>query len=396
MAKPETWGVTSVGFYCPTYSEIITEKAKTARALLGNDIDVSEQSVLGKFIRIDAKDDQRLYQLAEKLYYSRFPNTATGISLDRICTLAGITRKSANYARHIIRVYGTNGHTVSAGMRFKSDNGIIFWCQQTKIIDKMELVNDIVNYYTDVTVESETSGTAGNVTTINSLVEVDPDVTAVEYQSAEVVGKGEETDVDLRERFTKVVQGLGTNSKTSIIAALLKLSYINDAIIIDNNTSEDKTISEDFTISGRSYGVIVHAVNDEHTDEIARIIFSKQPLGILQSGTTSASVYDESETEHSVKFSYARDKSINIAVTCKVSSAFNSDAELRLVLQNAVSNLKIGEDVIYSSFYKHLYSVSDIIEVTELKLNDNTGNIIIAQDEVAKLGTITLTYSEEN
>ena len=61
-----------------------------------------------------------------------------------------------------------------------------------------------------------------------------------------------------------------------------------------------------------------------------------------------------------------------------------------------MSNLKIGEDVIYSSFYKYLYNVSDIIEVTELKLNDNTSNIIVAQDEVAKLGTITLTYSEEN
>ena len=370
MANPESWGVTSSGFYCPTYSEIITEKAKTARKLFGDDIDTGEQTALGKFIRIDAKDDQRLYQLAEQLYYSRFPNTATGISLDRICALAGITRKPASYARHVIRVYGTNGHSVSAGTRFKSDNGSIFWCQQTKIINQMDLVNDVTLYYTDVTVECETAGTIGNVSTINSLVEVDPDVTAVVYQSAEVVSKGEETD--------------------------LKLSYVNDAIIIDNNTSVDKTISEDFTISGRSYGVIVHAVNDEHTDEIARVIFGKQPLGILQSGTTSALVYDKSETEHSVKFSYARDKSINIAVTCKVSSSFNSDAELRLALQNAVSNLKIGEDVIYSSFYKYLYNVSDIIEVTELKLNDNTSNIIVAQDEVAKLGTITLTYSEEN
>ncbi len=39
MANPESWGVTSSGFYCPTYSEIITEKAKTARKLFGDDID---------------------------------------------------------------------------------------------------------------------------------------------------------------------------------------------------------------------------------------------------------------------------------------------------------------------------------------------------------------------
>ena len=196
MAKPENWGVTNVGFYCPTYSEIITEKIKTAQMLFGDDIDTGEQSVLGKFIRIDAKDDKRLYQLAELLYYSRFPNTATGISLDRICALAGITRKSASYARHVLRICGTNGHIISAGTRFKSDNGIVFWCQQTKTIDKIDVINDETIYYADVTVESETSGVSGNVTSINSLVEVDPDITAVEYLEVELVGEDEESDTN--------------------------------------------------------------------------------------------------------------------------------------------------------------------------------------------------------
>nr|DAU43483.1 MAG TPA: Baseplate wedge protein [Caudoviricetes sp.] len=396
MAKPENWGVTNVGFYCPTYSEIITEKIKTAQMLFGDDIDTGEQSVLGKFIRIDAKDDKRLYQLAELLYYSRFPNTATGISLDRICALAGITRKSASYARHVLRICGTNGHIISAGTRFKSDNGIVFWCQQTKTIDKIDVINDETIYYADVTVESETSGVSGNVTSINSLVEVDPDITAVEYLEVELVGEDEESDVELRERFTKVVQGLGTNSRTSIIAALLKLSYVSDAIIIDNNSSTDKVISDGLTVSGRSYGVIVHTSDDEHTAEIAQTIFDKQPLGIIQSGTTTANITDESDTEHTIKFSYARDKSVNISVTCKVSAAFNSDAELRAALQNAVSDLKIGEDVIFSTFYRHIYNIADVVEVTELKLNNGTSNISVAQDEVAKLGTITITYAEGN
>lgn len=396
MASSEAFGVTSAGFYCPTYSEIITEKAKCARALLGDDIDTSEQSVLGKFIRIDARDDRRLYQLAEALYYSRFPGTAVGISLDRICALAGITRKSASCARHILRVCGTNGHTVAAGTRFKSDNGIIFWCTQTKTIDKIDLTNDITTYYADITVESETAGTAGNVTSINSLVEVDPDITAVLYTEAELAGADAETDAELRERFTKVVQGLGTNSSSSIIAALLKLSYIDDAIIIDNSTATDKVISDSLTVSGRSYGIILKAADDEHSLEIAQVIFSKQPLGIVQSGTTSANVTDESGTEHTVKFSYARDKTVNVSVTCKVSASFNSDTELRAAIYEALSGLKIGGDVIVSTFYKYIYSVSDIIEVTELKLNGGTSNIEIAQDEIARIGSVVITYTEGN
>lgn len=396
MARPETWGVTNVGFYCPTYSEIITEKAKTARILLGNDIDTSEQSILGKFIRIDARDDRRLYQLAEALYYSRFPNTAVGISLDRVCALAGITRKSASYARHVVRVCGTSGHIIDAGTRFKSDNGIIFWCTQTKTIDKIDLTNDMTTHYADITVESETPGSAGNVTSINSLVEVDPNITAVLYIEAELLGQDEETDAELRERFAKVVQGLGTNSRTSIIAALLKLSYIDDAIIIDNNLSADKVISNNLTVSGRSYGIILKAADDEHSLEIAQVIFSKQPLGIVQSGTTSVSVTDESSTEHTVKFSYARDKVVNISVNCKVSDSFNSDDELRTAIYEAVGGLKIGDNVIISTFYKYIYNISGIIEVTELKLNNGTSNIEIAQDEIARLGSVVITYTEGN
>ena len=398
MAKPENWGVTKNGFYCPTYSEIITEKAKTARLLFGEDIDTGEQTALGKFIRISAKDEQRLYSEAEALYYSRFPDTATGINLDRICKLAGCTRKPASCARHTVSVCGTDGHIIPAGTRFKNDSGKIFWSLKTEIIDKKDLINDNIYYYADIPVECETAGTAGNVNNINSLVEVDTDVMSVEYQGMDVAGEEIETDAALRKRFDAVTKGLGSNTAATIVAALIKLAYVNDAFVIENNTVESKAVSEDLVISPRSYAVIVHADDDSHTSDIAKTIFSKQPLGIVQSGTTEEILQDDSGESHLIRFSYVEKTKVDIEITCRVSAYYNEmcDAELQKALREAINSLGIGNSVIYSALYKPVYSVRELEEVVELKLNGSTENIPIARNKVAEVGNITITHVEGN
>lgn len=393
MSKPEEWGVTDAGFYCPTYSEIITEKSKNAKMLFGEDIDTGEQTALGKFIRIAAKDAQRLYKQAEQLYYSNFSGTATGQSLDRVCKLAGLTRTPASYARHIVRVYGKNGHTISAATRFKNDSGKIFWSTKAKIIGKMELINDKLLYYADVPVESESAGTSGNVKNINSLVEADSDVTAVEYQYTEELGEAIETDTALRKRFETVSQGLGTNTGSAIISALLKLPYVDDVFIVSNTTTENIVVSDVLTVLPKTYAVIVCADNTAaHTTEIAKTIFSKQPLGIIQSGTTEEVIVDESDESQVVRFSYVRKLNVNVSITCKVSADYDdeSDKELQDGICSAINNCGIGNSVIYSSLYKPIYSVKGLEEVEELLLNDKTENITVERDQAANFGELSI------
>ena len=99
--------LTELGFERPTYDELLQKQIERAKLLFGDDIDTGETTPFGKYIRINVADFADLYELAEKVYYARFPNAATGVSLDRLCPFVGISRNPATYARHKIRFHGT-------------------------------------------------------------------------------------------------------------------------------------------------------------------------------------------------------------------------------------------------------------------------------------------------
>ena len=113
--------ITEKGFVRPSYDEILQTQIDRAKVLLGNDIDTSEESILGKFIRINVYDLNICYETLEDLYYSSFPNTARGQSLDRLGPFAAISRNQATQARIEVKIKGTAGTSVPAAFLLKSD-----------------------------------------------------------------------------------------------------------------------------------------------------------------------------------------------------------------------------------------------------------------------------------
>ena len=114
------------GYNRPTYEEILASKIQTAEKLFGENIDTSETTPLGKFIRIGAYDLSKAYEDLENIYYSRFPNTANGLSLDRLCVFAGITRNPATYAEHTVTVTGNANTEVEEMIVCGEDSELIF------------------------------------------------------------------------------------------------------------------------------------------------------------------------------------------------------------------------------------------------------------------------------
>lgn len=106
--------LTEKGFRRPAYDELLAAQERRARELFGEDIDTSGQSVLGKFIRINVQDLSECYELLEGIYYARFPNSARGQSLDRLCAFAGVVRDPATAAKLKVRFYGNKGAVIPA------------------------------------------------------------------------------------------------------------------------------------------------------------------------------------------------------------------------------------------------------------------------------------------
>ena len=101
--------LTDKGFERPDFNDLVAAQTARAKKLFGDTIDASENSVMGKFIRLLCYDLDNAYQELEQCYYARFPNTASGQSLDRLVAFAAISRNPATPAYHNITFTGTAG-----------------------------------------------------------------------------------------------------------------------------------------------------------------------------------------------------------------------------------------------------------------------------------------------
>lgn len=398
MANIESWGVTDKGYYCPTFDDIIAEKNKKAKTLFGQDFDTDEKSFAGKLFQINAAAELKLCQIGEDIYYSIFPNTAKGLSLDRVCEFVNLQREGGGSAVHRLKVYGEEDYVIPAGTLFKdSKTSMEFYSLHRVAINNEEAAQEegVFTYYANVEVQCVQSGESGNTTNIDSLVEVDTHIYSVTYDAQLSYGTPLETDPELREKFSKVINGLGTSNDAAIKANVLRVSGVNDVIIIDNNTDENIVISDDLTITNGSYAIIVHSdgMTEQNDNDIAQAIFEKQPFGITQCGNKSVIVKDDSGTEHTVKFTYVAITTINVSITIKKDNTFTSDGEqaIRDNVTKYINGLGIGDEVVYSRLYDYIYNVTGVHKVTDITLNDGKTDIEIPKINIAKVGSIDVT-----
>ena len=399
MATSDIWGVTETGFYRPTLEDIINEKNKKAKQIFGEDFDVDEKTPQGKFFRVNAAAESKLCEIAEGIYYSIFPSTARGISLDRVCDFANLTRENAGYAVLELKVIGTEGHTIPAGTIFKNDAGLEFYSTSDAVINNNEFNDssgDSEICYAVVNVQCTESGEIGNVTNVNSLKVVDTNVEKVEYVQNISRGTEIESDPELREKFTKVIQGMGTNTREAIKANVLRVSGVKNVILIDNTKNDDMGISQALTVAQGTYAIVVHSDDLTNSVEVAKAIFEKQPLGIPQSGNTFVTIKDEAGINQDIRFTYVDVVDIDVHIECVFDSSFTADGE-KLIANNItsyVNSLDIGEEVVFSRLYDHIYNVTGVRKVTELTLNGEKSDIEIERTSIAKIGTITISEKE--
>lgn len=394
MANMDLWGVTETGFYRPTLEDIITEKNKTAKEIFGEDFDTGELTPQGKMFRVNAAAQNKLCEIAEGIYYCIFPSTARGISLDRVCEFVNLTREGKGYNVQVVRVYGEKGYVIKAGTLFKNSAEIEFYSTKEAVINNEE-TGEATVYYADVTVQCTQKGTIGNVTDINTTSEVNTSIGRVVYRETIAYGTEDETDPELREKFSEVVQGMGTNTAASIKANVLRVAGVNNVILIDNTTDTDIVLSDEVTVASGSYAVIVHSDDRTIDTTIAQAIFEKQPFGIQQSGNNPVTIKDESGTEQTVVFSYVDECGVDVDVSCLVDDTFLSDglAQIKENITSYINGLGIGEEVVYSRLYDYIYSVTGVYKVTDIKVNGEKADITIPKINIAKIGDVTVTVT---
>lgn len=379
--------LTETGYVRRTFDEILQDKIATAKELFGEDIDTSETSVLGKFLRINAYDQEMAEEEAEGIYYARFPNTATGTSLDRLCVFVGITRNPATASQYTVTVTGTAGTTVPQGFLVSTESDIEFSNTADTTIG--------TDGTCTITVECTETGTIGNISAsdINTIVNPAANITSVVGTALVSSAVDVETDTALRQRFNEVKEGQGSCNENSIRAALLSVSGVTSASVIVNDTEETDS-------DGRpphSFQCYVAGSNYEQSD-IANAIFNKKPLGIKTYGDISVIVTDDGGNIHPIYFSEVTDVDVTVSVKIKINSDFNitsGTTDISNAIVAYINSLGVGTDVILTSLYGYIFSVDGVEDVTELLLGTQgstatASNITISQWEVAQCQSVTV------
>ena len=380
-------GLTDAGYIRRTYDDILKDKIQRAKELFGEDIDTSDLTPLGKFIRINAYDQALAEEEIEAVYYARFPDSASGQSLDRLLVFAGLTRNPAEAACYSVKVTGTAGYTVPIGFLVGTDTDLTFYSAQAA-----EIGSDGTCI---IPVCCTTAGTAGNVSAgaINKVVNPDVNITSAEGVECLTVGKDEESDTDLRVRFKAAVRGSGSCNEDAIRAALLRIPTVQYAAVITN--SEDTEDSD-----GRpphSFQCYVLG-GSGHEQEIAETIFDKKPIGIKTVGDISVPITDASGNEQTIKYSTAQNIQVAVKIKVKTGNTYQSDgaSKIQQNVKSYIDGLGIGNSLVLSSIYGHIYSVTGVKEVTSLELSTDggtsysTANVTVPKYGVAVCSTVTV------
>lgn len=370
--------ITETGFVRRTYDEILQDKIARAKEYFGEDIETSERTALGKYIRLNAYDQAKTEEEAEMIYYSIFPNTAFGVSLDRLSVFAGIKRNPSTKSRYTVNLTGTTGSVVSAGFLVGTESGINFATLEDVAFDENGTASAIV--------ECVESGEIGNVLPqeITVIIKPSADIESIRGESLLAKGEEAENDAELRKRFADASNGMGSCNENAIIAALLRIPTVSTAGVIVNYTDQ----ADEKGRPPRSFECYVGGGADYHK-EIAEAIFNTKAAGIKTFGVISEQVVDMGGYSHTINFSHTRSINVYVRAAIRTSTYFEGEAgkrEIKSNLEDYIDNLGIGESIIYSSLFGKIHSVNGVVEVTELLLSTdgvswNTNNIAAEQDE---------------
>ena len=152
--------ITETGFNVELYDDKIARIRSTYQDYFGAELDVSDESIIGMIIAIQAAGLQDLDQLIQSLFSQFDPDQAQGIFLDFVASFTNTERLPAAPTRAVVSCRGLNGTQILTGTQEKrvaqSSGQVQFILQDDLIID---FTDAIEAFFSVVTVQDSTAYT---------------------------------------------------------------------------------------------------------------------------------------------------------------------------------------------------------------------------------------------
>jgi uncharacterized phage protein gp47/JayE len=384
-----TYGVTTDGFVRKPLSAIRKSVEDYQRANIDAGLDLSDQSTRGQENLSVVNEIAELWELAEAVYNSQYPDGANGFSLDEVCSITGTSRDGET------KTTVTGQVTLNPFKNLPAGSVAHLASQPTKrFITLAEVPAADAGGTFSVAFEAEDAGAiqveAGQLDTIAEAVS---GWTAVTNAAAGATGSAIQTDSELRLKRESELQAQGSTNVNAIRADLIRLEGVEDARVLEN--------VEDVIVGGLLPHSIYCVLRGGTSAEVAQAIFDTKAAGIETNGSESENVTDSQGITHPITFDFATEKVYYagaVLVTDDTWDAVQGPIDVKAAIAAYINSLVIGGDVVVFECICACLSVTGVTDVTsyvhDFSASPATAtNLAVADSEFASSDVANITVS---
>ena len=451
------YGLTETGFIAKTLIECKAELEDKLKTLFGPDIDLTPESAFGQLVGIASEREAQAWDTGLAIYLSSYPDSATGISLDRVCSLTNITRLPALPTTGTVILYGVVGtvigeanlvtdtilnkdyivmdtvtltasatrfakiqiNTVVAGNYTVTINGTPYTVTATGAESKTALVDSLVALIGASALRVGETLTVLNATT-NFAITTTGNLSIVQVGNAVAVECSEtgvnelpigaitsiKTPVAGWDSVANLVAGVaGVEIETDAELRLRRTDTVELSILTALLTIQDVTdavVYENNThltdADGTLPNTIWAVVKGGSSTEILEAIASRNVAGIGTRGATSGLVTSPfTGSNLTVRFDRPTVVVPNVVITYTKTENSNFPNDGEQLMKDALvaygETLKIGQDIVYSRLFSPLNTVSGM-QIDTLTVNAVSATLTINKNQLGSFVDANITITE--
>jgi uncharacterized phage protein gp47/JayE len=138
------YGVTDNGFVVKPFEVILQEEQEDFRTAFGNDIDLSDTSIEGVYVKNQALKRSQLWEQLGKLYAIGDVDDSFGVYLDRLVNFINVERLKANATQVYECLWAEEGTEIPAGHLLRLASGQTFRIAGTATVSRSTLLGFVL------------------------------------------------------------------------------------------------------------------------------------------------------------------------------------------------------------------------------------------------------------
>ena len=357
-----------MAFSIKQYKTILNDMLNWIIANQDKITDFNEGSVITSFVEAVAITEESLYIKVRTGFSKNLKNITYNV-FNFAKTVASKSAGNVVFSR-----LGTSGDvTIPIGTVIGTSAGIKF------VTTALGNILNGNSSSTDVAIEAVEDGADSNVPSGTITVIYTPivGVDSVTNSAGTTGGQDEETDAQLLLRFQNFIGGLGKSNKEGLISGALTVSGVRSASIVEHFPPVS------------NYNLTMYI--DDGAGNASQDLIDSVTDTLIGDGTITNPGYKGAGINIEVK--------APTKVTIDVTAQITSDGSLTQTvitynvtqaIEAYINNLEIGEDVILNEIRAVVMGTDGVYDVS---ISAPVGNTSIGNNQIARSGTITLTYT---